>query len=219
MELDFNPPASKTTAEQIAEQLRIAILNGRILAGEQLRQEQLAKAFQVSRIPIREALNHLQAEGLVEMIPNRGAVVTLLSLIEVEEIYAIRQALETLALERAIPNMTAADFGAAEAILDQIDREDQMPRWAELNWAFHEALYAPARMPHLLRLVEGLHNNVARYLQVSSLASHDYLKRSQKQHRQLLELCRRKNVTEAVVFLRRHLTGPVDYLQQNSNRF
>lgn len=218
MELEFNPPATKTTAEQIAEQLRSAILNGQIAAGEQLRQEQLARAFQVSRIPIREALNHLQAEGLIEMIPNRGAVVSLLSLEEVTEIYAIRQALETLALRRAIPNMTAVDITAAENILDQIDREDQLSQWAELNWSFHKILYSPAAMPHLLKLVEGLHNNVARYLQISKLGRRDYLAQSQNQHRRLLELCRGKKVNEACVLLEHHLTGPVDYLHQKSNR-
>lgn len=219
MELDFEPPASKTTAEQIAKQLRFAILNGKFKSGDQLRQDKLAKAFKVSRIPVREALSYLQAEGLVEIYPNRGAVVALLSLAEVEEIYDIRQALEVLALRNAIPNMTNADLAAAETILDLIDEADQLPRWAELNWSFHEALYQPSNMKQLLRIVEGLHNNVARYLQVSRLGSRDYLQRSQTQHRQLLQLCRRKKIDEACVFLKQHLTGPVDYLQQNSNRF
>lgn len=214
MDLNFDPPASKTTAEQIAAQLRIAILNGKLVGGEQLRQDKLAKAFQVSRIPLREALSHLQAEGLIEIIPNRGAIVTHLSLQEVEEIYAMRRALEPLALGRAIPHMTAEDFREAEIILEQIDNEDNFARWGELNWAFHESLYRPSGMRILLKTVEGLHNNVVRYLQVTPLGNLGYLAKSQEQHRQLLDLCRRKEIHDACVLLENHLTGPVEFLRK-----
>ena len=107
--LDTLPP-SQNTADRIAEALRKAILQGQLHSGQSLRQDEIAATFQVSKIPVREALFQLQAEGLVDIIHNRGAIVTSLNTAEIEELYTMRIALETIALRRAIPRMTTADF-------------------------------------------------------------------------------------------------------------
>ena len=206
-----SPP---TTAEKIADALRSAILNGTLQSGQPLRQDDIARDFDVSKIPVREALSRLEVEGLVTIRRNRGAVVTHLSFREVDEIYAMRIALETLALRRAIPAQTSADLAAAERILADIDIEKNLKRWAELNWNFHAALYRPSCMNILLKTVEGLHTNVARFLQVSQLGDLDYLAKSQNEHYRLLDSCRRKDVEEACVQLQRHLSGPVTHLAE-----
>ena len=97
-------PLSRTTSELIAERLRNAIVIGEYQSGQALKQDELAKHFEVSKIPLREALYQLKSEGLVEFINNRGSIVSSLSASEVEEIYTMRMALEEIALERAIPN-------------------------------------------------------------------------------------------------------------------
>lgn len=83
---------SKTTStvQYVTEQLRKAILNGTLQRGDRLIQEEWAEKLNVSRMPIREALTQLQLEGLVEMVPNRGAVVTPITREDIEEIYQLR---------------------------------------------------------------------------------------------------------------------------------
>lgn len=195
---------STNTAELIASALRADILQGRLKSGQPLRQDDIAAKFGVSKIPVREALYQLKAEGLVTFIPNRGATVSELSLQEVDEIYTMRIALETTALQRALPRLTIADLARAEAILSAIDHEQNTARWSELNWEFHATLYAPANLPRLLEWVHTLHVNVARYL-VIYLAGLDYQTASQQEHRTIVEACRHGDVETATATLQRHL--------------
>jgi DNA-binding GntR family transcriptional regulator len=192
------------TPEMITHALRTAILQGRYQSGEPLRQDRIAEEFGISKIPVREALVQLRTEGLITFSPNRGAVVSELSQEEVDEIYTMRIALETKALERAIPGLGPADLIRAQGVLDIMDTETDQARWSELNWEFHATLYQAARMPRLLTTIEMLHNNVARYLVI-------YLKRlgaqpqSQKEHRAILDSIRRQKADRAVDLLQQHL--------------
>src|SRR5215510_2814010 len=93
---------SQTTADSVAAALRTALHQGRWSPGTALRQEELAAEFGVSRIPVREALNKLQAEGLVVVEPNRGAFVASLSVADVHEVFDLRVLLECDALRHAI---------------------------------------------------------------------------------------------------------------------
>jgi DNA-binding GntR family transcriptional regulator len=152
------------TPELIAVSLRTAILQGRLKSNQPLRQDQIAELFGVSKIPVREAMVQLRAEGLIEFAPNRGFVVSELSPAEVEEIYVMRLALETKALERAIPKLRSADLIRAASVLEISETEEDRSQWGELNWEFHSTLYQAAEWPRLLNTIRVLHNNVARYL-------------------------------------------------------
>lgn len=199
------------TTETIANALRSDILHGIYMSNAPLRQDELAARFGVSKIPVREALQQLKAEGLVTFYPNRGAVVTALSATEVDEIYAMRIALETTALQRALPHLTIADLARAEALLTTLDQEQQVARWSELNWEFHALLYRPANLPRLLSWVSTLHVNVARYM-VLYLAGMDYQAVSQQEHRALLAACRQGQGDLACDLLRHHLQSAADQL-------
>ena len=198
-------------AELIAEALRTDILQGKRKSERPLRQDEIAAEFGVSKIPVREALSQLKTEGLVTFAPNRGAVVSALTPHDVDEIYTIRIALETVALERAIPNLTIGDLNQAEAILELIDQENDITRWGELNWDFHTLLYAPANMPRLLNSVQTLHINVARYL-VIHLAGLDYQSVSQQEHHAILNVVRHGDSDTAIALLRDHLQAASDKL-------
>ncbi len=192
------------TPEFIANALRNAILQGRYKANEPLRQDHLAEELGVSKIPLREALVQLKAEGLVTFMPNRGAVVSGLSAAEVEEIYTMRIALESLAIEKAITRLNASDIIRAQSVLEIMDHETDKTQWGDLNWEFHATLYQAARMSFLLNTIQSLHNNVARYLII-------YLDRlsasglSQKEHWALLKACRGKKTGDAKRILKNHL--------------
>jgi DNA-binding GntR family transcriptional regulator len=197
-------PAAYTTADSVAQALRDAILRGALRGGQPLRQEELAEQFGVSRIPIREALWQLSAEGLVVLAPNRGAAVAALSADEVQEIYDIRIGLETTALRLAIPNLSPAILARARDVLDAIDGESQVALWAALNWDFHATLYAPAGRPRLLALIKTMHDNVGRYLRIY-LSIMQFQSRSQEEHRALLAACQRYDSGAALDLLTQHL--------------
>ena len=195
----------KTAQAMVAEGLREAILRGVVAGGEPIRQEDVAEQFGVSRGPVREALRQLQGEGLVELRDHRGAVVSELSAEEVTELSDIRIALETLAIRLAVPLMTEEDLRRAEEILDRADdAPDLADRWGEFNWEFHSALYAPARRPRLMDMMEAMHSNFERYLRVYVLAF-DYEERGQREHRQILRLCRRGDAEGAAKLLGAHV--------------
>jgi DNA-binding GntR family transcriptional regulator len=210
----------KTTTEMIASALRDDILQGKLSSNQPLRQDEIASQFGVSKIPVREALVQLKAEGLVTFVPNRGASVANLSGEEANEIYLMRIALEKIALARAIPRLTVSQLSQAEEILDTIDAEKDTARWGELNWEFHATLYSPCSMPRLLSTIQTLHANVARYL-VLYLEGMDYQERSQVEHRSLLEACRHGEVDQALDVLEGHLHTASDqlaaFLDKNPN--
>ena len=195
----------KTAQAMVAEGLREAILRGVVAGGEPIRQEDVAEQFGVSRGPVREALRQLQGEGLVELRDHRGAVVSELSAEEVTELSDIRIALETLAIRLAVPLMTEEDLRRAEEILDRADdAPDLADRWGEFNWEFHSALYAPARRPRQMDMMEAIHSNFERYLRVYVLAL-DYEERGQREHWQILRLCRQGDAEGAAELLGSHV--------------
>jgi len=108
------PIPRQSLSAAVVERLREKILAGELREGEQLRQDAIAAEFQISRIPVREALSHLAAEGLIKIVANRGAVVCALSPDEAMQLFETRAVLECYMLRCAIPNMKAEDFQRAE---------------------------------------------------------------------------------------------------------
>ena len=138
------PRQSLTSA--VADKLRDQIIRGVIPEGAQLRQDAIANQFKVSRIPVREALRQLDAEGLITILPNRGAIVPALSPEDIEELFSIRALLEPEVLKLSIPHLTEEDFSRADAVLRQyvkeLRRDDHVSAWGRLNWEFHSILYS-----------------------------------------------------------------------------
>jgi DNA-binding GntR family transcriptional regulator len=194
----------RSAPDFVRDQLRQAIHEGKFRPGDQLRQEELADRFGISRIPVREALRQLEAEGLVTLHPNRGAVVATLSLQEVLEMLDIRIALECRAICLAVPNMIESDFDAATQILKSYDKEPMPQRWGEMNWRFHEALYAPCNRPKLLTMIEANYGHVSRFVRTQvSMASGK--EKPQKDHNDILESCRAGDARKAASLLEQHI--------------
>jgi DNA-binding GntR family transcriptional regulator len=203
------PFRRQTIPEAIAEALRERILSGEIPGGLQLRQEAIAGEYSVSRIPVREALRQLEAEGLVKLQAHRGAVVTELSLAEIGELFEIRAQLERDILDRAIPHLAAGDFAEAESVLDTFDRAfatEDVTVWGELNWKFHGILYQPADRPHTLAIIHNLHINTDRYSRLQLLLTRGAA-RAQEEHRRILTLCHKRNRDAACKLLEQHIVN------------
>ncbi|GAJ96720.1 GntR family transcriptional regulator [Rhizobium rhizogenes] len=194
----------RSAPDVVRDGLREAILSGDLTEGTQLRQDQLAEQFGISRIPVREALRQLETEGLVKIEPNRGAIVASLSLDDVLEMLDIRIALECHALRLAIPEMAEEDFSHAESILEGYNREPNPESWGSMNWQFHWSIYAPCHRPRLLSMIEANYGHVNRFvrMQVSLAAGKE---RPRKEHELLLALCREGDIEQATALLETHI--------------
>jgi DNA-binding GntR family transcriptional regulator len=216
---EFGNPLSQRQSSPalIADSLRLAIIEGQLRPGESLRQENLARHFCVSRIPVREALRQLESERWVVFETNRGARVSGLSAEEVREIYEIRTSLEITALRQAAPHHTPQSLNIASALLRASRRERDSALYALRNREFHLALYAPAGRERLIAMIDSLHRQGERYLRLK-LDVPPYKRRSDDEHQQILEAIRGGAVERAAHILERHLlqTGEMlaSYLAQ-----
>ena len=193
-----------TTADSVAAALRAALHQGRWSPGAALRQEELAAEFGVSRIPVREALNKLQAEGLVVVEPNRGAFVASLSPAEVHEVFDLRVLLECDALRHAIPQHTPRTLRQLTALQSELDAEDEPNLWLATDAAFHEVLYAPSGRAKTLEMIAVLRASVTR-LYRAHLSPNTRRKGWRDEHHALLKAVAAGNVERAVAALTRHL--------------
>lgn len=210
------PIPRQSLAAAVLERLREQILNGELREGEQLRQDAIATEFQISRIPVREALSHLAAEGLITIVANRGAVVSSLAPEEIEQLFETRAVLECYMLRCAIPNLTEADFQKAEGILESfeesLEQDSETKNWGAWNWTFHSTLYVPANRPTMLSFIKTLNNNCDRYTRLHLLFTRD-LHQAGEAHRELLRACRSRNPDVASAAMWRHITDAGRYLK------
>lgn len=192
------------TAESVAKVLREDILAGKLAAADPLRQDAIAQRFKTSRVPVREALRQLEAEGLVTFEPNRGAFVTSLEPADVLEMLEIRAALEPYVLRLAIPNLSQTDLETAEQILSRDRRNISPVEWDRINWQFHSTLYLPAHRPRLFALIESNYFHAAIFLR-EKIAIATGIERPQEQHAQILDACRRGNADKAAHLMKHHI--------------
>lgn len=188
----------------VADALREAIFRAVLKQGESLRQDAIAKQFGVSQVTVREAFRMLAEEGIVEIVPRRGAVVASLSPADVEEIIELRIALETMLVARAIPLLDDEDFKAVDKIVRKLDKTRTMDEQLALNVDFHSRLYVKAERPRTLATLEKLRLAFEPYLRLLWARS-DYKSHSQDDHREIVSLCRDRNVKGAQKILASHI--------------
>lgn len=196
--------ARMSTSDHIAETLREAIVEGNLPTGEVLRQDEIAARFHVSKIPVREALKRLEAEGLVTFMRNRGAVVASLSAEEILEYVEIRAMLEARAAYLAASRISDDNLDFARAKLAEFGAADQAARWGELNWQFHSALYADAQRPILLGEIRSLYDKVERYVR-ALLSITTEMPKTQREHAAILDAFSRRDPDAAADLTRAHV--------------
>jgi DNA-binding GntR family transcriptional regulator len=185
--IDLGAPL-RTRQEVIIDRLRNAILRGDLRPGQKLDQNELAVALKVSRSPIREALRTLSAEGLVEVIPHRGAIVAELSADELEEILTLRGVLEGMAARLAVPKMTDEQIKTLGILLDKINHTTDPDQWVELNHHFHQTIYQAANRPRLLSLIVNLRNTITPYMR-QYIASSEHIRNVALSHQTIYDAC------------------------------
>ena len=210
----------KTVKIALANQLRDEIVRGTFVPGERLRLEDLARRYDVSTMPIREALSTLEAEGLVTILPHRGAQVTRFSAEELRELYEIRANLEAMATEKAIQNLRVEDLEQLEILMNEMDAlpgEHDVAVFSQKNMAFHHLLYGRALAPHLSKLIRDLRYQVQHYLH-KHLESTGHHRVGNDEHRRIIALARQGDASGAGQEMHRHIleTGQkiADIVQQ-----
>lgn len=198
--------ARQTMAESVCDALREDILRGKFAPGERLTQEQLSLQFAVSRIPIREALQQLAAEGLVTLRSYSGATVTELTLAQLPERYAIGGALEGLAAERAVPLLDDAQLAAmAELVHDMRRREHEPEIWYDINLRFHMIVNEASGWDMLPRMILDMRRKTARYV-ISNEIYAANLREWDRQHEDFLTACSAGDAIEARRLAEAHWT-------------
>lgn len=196
-----------STANTVYDQLRAAIIDGTFASGEPLRQDQIASDYGISKIPVREALVQLEADGFVEMFSGRGAFVARLSTKQAEEIYLMRIALEPILVEKAIPLTSEADWLRAGGILSALQSNSlSFHQWHILDYEFHTSLYQKADLPTMKKLVANLHSNLARYYRIYETFGDDFRNAGESEHKAILEACQTNDIETATRTLKDHLT-------------
>lgn len=200
-----------TTTNFVTETLREAIIRGIFRSGEQLRQDVIARELGTSAIPVREAFQTLESQGLVERFPNRGVYVSDLSAEDVEEIYELRTYLETKAILLALPHISQEVLDHAEALIREAEQTDDPHIKSDLNWQFHVYLYSLSNRRRLLKLIKEIHSCVQHYIRLyTTLAGENKI--SEHDHRELLTLLTQKDETQVVKYLEKHLDTARDML-------
>ncbi|ELW9445536.1 GntR family transcriptional regulator [Burkholderia cenocepacia] len=193
-----------STADAVAASLRDMIINGELAGGERLVERDLAERFGISRIPMREAIQRLEREGLLDIFRNRGAVVRMLSAADVQEIYDLRVLLEGDAIYRSVKRLDDETLARAELVHRLLGDATVPRRQGELNREFHALLYSCCGNARQLKSIAELRGQVERYerLQATLLADTPSF---QVEHDDILQACLERNARRARAMTVAHL--------------
>jgi DNA-binding GntR family transcriptional regulator len=186
-----NTDSRKSIADIAHSFLRGGILNGTFLPGQSLKQDEVAAHLGISRAPVREALNQLEASGLVQLRPRRGYVVASLKRDEIDEIFSLRLVLEEQAARSAARRRTPEDIVLVKRLIREMeeipaDAPDRSVRWAALNREFHAAIYKASRQNWLCQIATNLRDIVELYVRLDASAK-QYSGIAEAEHRQIVD--------------------------------
>jgi DNA-binding GntR family transcriptional regulator len=179
----------KPLRELVFETMREAIINGQLRPGERMMEIQLAEEMGVSRTPVREAIRKLELEGLVVMIPRKGAYVAGLSLKDIADVFEIRRALEGLAAELAADRITDQELENLERYLVKISEEIEcgdLNKVVEIDTDFHTLLYQASRNSKLTQIINNLREQIQRF-RTTSLSLPGRMRVALDEHRKIVE--------------------------------
>lgn len=206
----YGKPAS-TLVNHALEVLRDLIVSGELAPGSPIRVEETSAKLGMSTIPLREALRALASQGMVVQVSRRGYFVAELSFQDLDDVYRLRMVLDPMALELAIPALTAVDLkdieDAFDALLDAYKAQDgRLSR--DRHRAFHFSIYQHSRSPWLLRCLEILWDSSERYQRISAMHRGTIEERA-AEHRLILDACRRGDVEGGPLVMKNHLAKTV----------
>ena len=198
--------------ERVTATLEEEILTGKLTGGTSLTEQSLSKRLGVSRTPIRAALHKLAEEGLISIVPNKGAVVVGVSRDDLVDIYNIRMRLEGLASATAAERITPEDLAALRESVELAEffiQKNDTERLKTLDTEFHSIIYRASGSRMLNKTLSELHRNITSYRKMS-LSVPGRLENSVKEHRAILEAIEAKNVELADSLTSRHVAAALE---------
>ena len=194
--------------------LRQAILRGELKPGERLMEIQLANKLGVSRTPIREAIRKLELEGLVLMIPRKGAEVAEITEKNMLDVLEVRRALEELAVKLACERITEEEIQELKDAADAFQKilsEKDITKIAEADEAFHDVIFKSTGNDRLIQLLNSLREQMYRY-RLEYLKREEYHPQLLEEHQQIIDRITRKDQSEAAELIDRHIGNQVDVM-------
>ena len=199
--------ANLSLVNQAYKELKRILLEHQIPQGGKLNEGELAGALGISRTPVREAINRLAKEGLVEIFPQRGAFVIRFSEEDVNELFLIRENLEGLAAYLAAEKMTGTDLTRLESCVEGFKEpygKKDIQRYAREDFKFHQTIIKLSDARRLTTLISTLYDHI-RIFRLTTMGLPDRMKVSLAEHDRLIEAFRRKDASEAESLMRRHI--------------
>jgi DNA-binding GntR family transcriptional regulator len=195
---------NNTTVDKIAKYLRLEITYCNLKPSQHLKESQIAKKFNVSRVPVREAFRILQSEGYLDVIPNRGSFVKKISREHILETGLVYKLLAPGVLDAAIPKYKDTTYKKANEILNQVEKCNDLNKAGYLLWDFAKTIYRPSRMKFILDIFDDIYMHNIRLLnQTFEITQHkDY---DVSYHRKFLEICKKKKKNEAIAYWKDYL--------------
>ena len=194
----------RSVSDHVLASLRDAIRSGALPDGTELNQMSLAAHYGISRVPIREALLQLQAEGWITARHHQRAVVRGMSIERIAEMIELRLTLECTLLKFAVPRMTPASIARLDSVCEEMEHSVDHDAWLSANSAFHRVLYEVANRPATLEILEQISSQVERYIRNkgSSLARE---REALAEHRAIVNAVRSGSVEQTQERMRAHI--------------
>jgi DNA-binding GntR family transcriptional regulator len=199
----------RLSTDDIVHLLQQAIVRGIFAPGQALRQDELATLFHVSKIPVREALRTLEANGFVQLLINRGALVKALTLGQLRDAFELRMLVEPHLMRTAAPLLTATDLDEADRLIAAMDDAGHAWAFSELNGRFHDLLYRAADKPLSKQILAMLQGHIQR-MSFMQLSLAGFNRSSNEDHRLIVAACRRGDSEAAAQAVAAHVEGVKD---------
>lgn len=211
----------KPLREIVFESIREAIINGTLKQGERLMETQLAEELGVSRTPVREAIRKLELEGLVVMLPRKGAYVAGIMPQDVADILEIRAVLEGLAAKLAAERISAEELQELKdevLLIEASLAADNIEEAIEADTKFHRNLIAASKNSRLIGIVSNLQEQIQRFRVMLTKERHDLMKSSCEEHHRIIEALSSKSQEEAQRLAKIHVEKTENYIIQLINK-
>ena len=202
---------------RVFQRLRNDILSGRYRENEELKEVAIGEEMGVSRTPVREAFRQLELEGLIQIIPNKGAYVTGITVKDVEDIYMMRSLLEGLCARWAAENITKEQMEEMEEnvyLSDFHASKEHFDQMAELDNRFHEIMYEASHSKMLEHQLKDFHQYVLRVRQ-KTLSNNVRSKASNEEHRLIMEAIKNKDGNSAEKLAHQHIINAYENMVKN----
>ena len=206
-------------SEALFLELKKDILNGIIKPGDTLKQTELSVSYNISRIPVRDAIRKLESIGLIEIIKDR-ATVTSISLEKFKEVYEIRLMLEDYAMKKSAPEINEEKLKELNSIIKEMENleSDDLVKWIGLDRKLHFKIYENGKVPVLLRILTNLFN-ATNYTRLKYCEIPGKLKVAEDEHKELYEALQKKDINNSRSLIRKHIKNSLDTILKYKDKF